>query len=336
MLEKPDLPDQLILTTVKEEYDLDLSRVTFLPLGYDINTAVYRVDTSSGTAYFLKLRKGNFDPITVLVPQFLSSLGLQAIIPPMLSRTGQPFGSFRDYTTILYPFIPGKDGYQLKLTGQQWIELGRTLKMVHTVKIPPDLAAHIPYEAYDPQWHQSVKQFQAQIKKDSYKDPLASKLSTFLKSKQKHIDHMLERADQLAKQLKQQAGEVVLCHTDAHPGNYLITDRGELYLVDWDNPIFAFKERDLMFFGSGMIGSLPGGQEEKWFYQGYGAVEICRNALTYYRYERILQDIAEFCKQILLTTGGDDRIQSYKYLLSSFGPGHEVDAAFHTDPSSGI
>ena len=194
----------------------------------------------------------------------------------------------------------------------------------------------IPHEAYDPQWRQNVRQFQTQIKKDSNKDPLALKLSTFMKSKQGQISHMLERADQLAKQLKQQAGEVVLCHTDAHPGNYLITDSGELYLVDWDNPIFACKERDLMFFGSGMIGSLPGGQEEKWFYQGYGAVEISRNALTYYRYERILQDIAEFCKQILLTTGGDDRIQSYKYLLSSFVPGHEVDAAFHTDPSSGI
>ena len=57
MLEKPDLPDQLILKAVHEEYDLDLSSVTFLPLGYDINTAVYRVDTSSGSAYFLKLRK---------------------------------------------------------------------------------------------------------------------------------------------------------------------------------------------------------------------------------------------------------------------------------------
>ena len=121
MLEKPDLPDQLILTAVQEEYDLELSSVTFLPLGYDINTAVYRVDTSSGTAYFLKLRKGIFDPITVLVPQFLSSLGLHAIIPPMQSRTGQLFGSFREYTTLLYPFIPGKDGYQLKSTEQQWI-----------------------------------------------------------------------------------------------------------------------------------------------------------------------------------------------------------------------
>ena len=148
---------------------------------------------------------------------------------------------------------------------------------------------------------------------------------------------MLERADQLAEQLKQQTDQVVLCHTDAHPGNYLIADRGDLYLVDWDNPIFAYKERDLMFFGSGMIGSLPEGQEENWFYQGYGAAEIDQKALTYYRYERIIQDISEFCKQIFLShVGGEDRIQSHKYLVSSFDRGHEVEAAFHTDPPSVI
>ncbi len=337
MLENPDLSEELIITAVQAEYELDVCHITFLPLGYDINTAVYRVDTSSGTAYFLKLRKGNFDPITVLVPQFLGSLGLQAIIPPLKSRKGQLFGSFQEYTTILYPFIPGKDGYQVKLTKRQWIELGRTLRTVHTAKIPPVLAVLIPHEAYDPQWRQSVKQFQAQIKKDSYDDPIALKLSTFLKSKHKQISHMLERADQLAQQFRQQTDDVVLCHTDAHPGNYLIADKGDLYLVDWDNPIFAPKERDLMFFGSGMIGSLPGGQEENWFYQGYGAAEIDQKAITYYRYERIIQDIAEFCKQILLSqAGGEDRIQSYKYLVSSFDPGHEVDTAFYSDPSSVI
>ena len=147
---------------------------------------------------------------------------------------------------------------------------------------------------------------------------------------------MLKRADELAEQLIQQGGETVLCHTDAHPGNYLIADSGELYLVDWDNPIFAPKERDLMFFGSGMTGNPPGGQAEGWFYRGYGPVEIDQNALTYYRYERIIQDIAEFCKQILLTqVGGEDREQSYQYLVGSFSEGHEVEAAFRTDPSTG-
>jgi spectinomycin phosphotransferase len=322
---------------VEAEYQLEVCNVTFLPLGYDVNTAVYRVDTPAGIAYFLKLRKGRFDKITVTVPQFLSSLGIQLIIIPVKSRQGKLFGHLSNYTTILYPFIPGKDGYQVRLTDQQWVTLGRTLNMVHTAQLTPALATLIPHEVYDPQWRESVKRFMVQIENNPYDDPVANKLSAFLKAKQQQINSMLSRANALAEYLQQQAGGSVLCHSDAHPGNFLIADNGDLYLVDWDNPIFAPKERDLMFFGSGMSGSPYGGLEEGLFYQGYGSVEIDQKALAYYRYERIIQDIAEFCKQILLNrVGGEDRLQSYKYLARSFSPGHEVDAAFRTDQESGI
>jgi spectinomycin phosphotransferase len=143
---------------------------------------------------------------------------------------------------------------------------------------------------------------------------------------------MVSRAEQLAHSLSQQPLEFVLCHSDAHPGNFLVTSPDQLYLVDWDNPIFAPKERDLMFFGGGMAGDQPGGHEQALFYQGYGPVSINLQALAYYRYERIIQDIAEFCKQLLLTSeGGEDREQAYHYLTSSFSPGNVVEAAVRTD-----
>jgi spectinomycin phosphotransferase len=139
------------------------------------------------------------------------------------------------------------------------------------------------------------------------------------------------RADELARSLQDQSLEFVLCHSDAHPGNYLVADNNDFYLVDWDNPILAPKERDLMFIGTGMSGDQPGGREEFLFFQGYGAVEVNREALGYYRYERIIQDIAEFCKQLLLSkAGGDDREQAYAFFTSSFAPGKEVEAADHT------
>jgi spectinomycin phosphotransferase len=337
MLEKPDLPNPLIVSCLQAEYGLEVSVVTFLPLGYDFHTAVYRVDTCDDTTYFLKLRKGPFDLISVSVPQFLSGLGIQAIISPLTSLTGQLTGRLEDYTIILYPFIPGKDGYQVELCDQHWIELGRTLKIVHSVQVPPTLATLIPHEAYDPQWRESVKRFLTQVDQVPYNDPLAEKLSAFLKSEQQKISQLVSRAEELAEHLQHQAGDIVLCHSDAHPGNYLISDRAELYLVDWDNPIFAPKERDLMFFGSGMSGDRPGGREEGLFYQGYGDVHVNQKALAYYRYERIIQDIAEFCKQILLTNAGsEDRLQSYEYLVSSFSPGNVVEAAILTDQVSGI
>jgi spectinomycin phosphotransferase len=83
--------------------------------------------------------------------------------------------------------------------------------------------------------------------------------------------------------------EPVLCHSDIHAGNLLLTSDGDLYIVDWDNPILALKERDLMFIGGGVAGIWNKAREEALFYQGYGSSDINLIALTYYRYERIIQ-----------------------------------------------
>lgn len=265
MLERPDIPDKLIAAGIQAEYGLKPASVTFLPWGYDVHTAVYRVDGPGGTAYFLKLRKGDFDPITVDVPHFLSSLGISTIIAPLETLKGQLFGRFfgegKEYTMILYPFIPGKDGYQVRLADRHWIELGRTLQKVHTAMVPSALMPLIPCETYNPDWRESVRRFQAQVEETTFGDPVVEKLSTFMKARRQEISRMLGRADELAHSLSQHSQDLVLCHSDAHPGNFLLADSGELYLVDWDNPIFAPKEADLMFFGAGMSGDQPGGRE---------------------------------------------------------------------------
>jgi len=332
MLERPEIPEALIARSVRTDYGLDVAKVTFLPLGYDVNTAVYHVQAQAGTKYFLKLRVGEFNPITVTVPHLLNNQGIHTVMAPIETQSGQLFSKLENFTIILYPFIPGKDGYQVSLVDLDWVELGWTLKSVHHARVPPFIASSIPREGFDPQWRESVKYFQSQIEQRSYTDRVAKRLSAFMKTKQYEISHMVRRAEALAHTLNQQPLDLVLCHSDAHPGNYLVADSGELYLVDWDNPIFAPRERDLMCFGSGMSGDQPGGLEESAFYQGYGPVEIDQVALAYYRYERIIQDIAEFCKQLLLTNeGGDDREQVYHYFTRSFLPGNVVPVAYETD-----
>lgn len=42
MLEKPELEDQNIVDCLRSEYGLGVEAITFLPLGADQNTAVYR------------------------------------------------------------------------------------------------------------------------------------------------------------------------------------------------------------------------------------------------------------------------------------------------------
>ncbi len=113
-------------------------QLTFLPLGADEGSAVYRVVADDGTAYFLKLRKG-FEEITVTVPLFLKSQGIQEIIAPFETKSKQGWADFGAYKMILYPFIEGKNGFEMELSDSHKRTFGAALKRIHTAKIPLEL-----------------------------------------------------------------------------------------------------------------------------------------------------------------------------------------------------
>jgi spectinomycin phosphotransferase len=75
-------------------------------------------------------------------------------------------------------------------------------------------------------------------------------------------------------------------------------------------------------------------EEERLFYRGYGQPQIDHTALAYYRYERIIEDIAAFCEQLLLSDeGGADREQALHWLMSNFEPGGTIEIAHQTAAS---
>jgi spectinomycin phosphotransferase len=88
-----------------------------------------------------------------------------------------------------------------------------------------------------------------------------------------------------------------------------------------------------MYVGAGLMGGWRTPREEKnLFYQGYGQTEIDQSALAYYRYERIVKDIAVFCEQIFLTAeGGKDRERSFQYLTANFLPNNTIEIAYKSD-----
>lgn len=330
MLEKPDIPDELILSRLEEEYELQIIELTFLPLGADMGTAVYRVVTVDRIGYFLKLRKG-FDQIVVTVPIFLRSWGIQEIIAPFETKSKRYWVDFDEYRMILYPFIEGKDGFEIELTDPHRRSLAAALKGIHSARLPPELKRLIPQETFSAQWRERLKLFQAQVETNSYKDPTASKLADFMKSKRSEITHLIRRAEGLALELRSKPLEFVLCHTDIHGGNILIGDQDDLYIVDWDNPLLAPKERDLMFIGGGIDGIWKSAREEAVFYEGYGSTEIDFVALAYYRYERIIEDLAVNCEQLLLNDeGGADRERALGWFRSNFEPGSTIEIAERT------
>ena len=103
MLTKPDLKDEKIIACLHENYGLDVAEISFLPLGADFNTAVYRVTATNKIDYFLKLRSGDFCEPSVLVPHHLKQIGLQNIIPPIATKTKECWTNLDAFKVALYP-----------------------------------------------------------------------------------------------------------------------------------------------------------------------------------------------------------------------------------------
>jgi len=266
MLEKPEVPDELIIRRLHEEYNLRVAELTFLPLGADMGTAVYRVITDDGTAYFLKLRKG-FDEISVTVPLFLKSQGIKEIIAPFETKSKRGWADFGEYKMILYPFIEGENGFEMELTDDRKRVLGLALKRIHGVKIPLELKGVIPQETFSPQWRERVKHFQRQVENRTFSDLNAARLAKFIKSQHNEIGRLIKRTEELASKLQSKSLEFVLCHTDIHGGNMLIDKNDEFFIVDWDAPLLAPKERDLMFVGGGIDEIWKNKRDEAVFYE---------------------------------------------------------------------
>jgi spectinomycin phosphotransferase len=331
MLSKPDIPDEFIISRLQDEYNLRVTSLTFLPLGADMGTAVYRVVADDETVYFLKLRK-YFDEIIVTVPLFLKSQGVQEIIAPFKTKSKGGWADFGEYKMILYPFIEGKNGFEMELSDHHRRTLGAAFKAIHSVQLPPKLKTQIPQETFLPKYRESMRAFQEQVENHTFDEPVAAKLAEFIKSKRDEINHLIERAEELISELQSKPLEFVLCHTDIHGGNMLISDNDGFYIVDWDAPLLAPKERDLMFIGGGIDEIWKSKRDESVFYAGYGKTQIDFLIMAYYRYERVIEDLAAYGEQLLSTDeGGADREQDYRRFTGNFEPGQTIDIAEKTD-----
>ena len=332
MLVKPDLKDEGIVRCLRNAYGLSADKVYFLPLGADFNTAVYRVTTNSNRDYFLKLRQGDFNESSVSVPKYLSDLGLKQVIPPITTQGGRLWTSLASFKTIIYPYVKGHNAVEVSLSDQQWVEFGATMKKFHSADFPRAITRGTQRETFSPKWRRMVKVFLERIRHEVFEEPIAARMALFLESQSADILELVKRAEHLAGLLQNQKLDYILCHADIHGWNLLIDEEGAFYVVDWDTLLFAPKERDLMFIGAGIWDSRRTPlEEEALFYEGYGPTAINYDAIAYYRSERVIQDIGEYCEQIFLSDeGGADRIQSLNYLQSIFLPDGALQRAYQS------
>lgn len=332
MRERPRISEKQIQGCLQEKYGLIATNLDFLPLGMDDYAWVYRVISESGMRYFLKLKQRAIYPSGCLVPRFLNEQGLSGVVAPIPTNENKLWTQLGELVAILYPFIEGRDGYG-GMAGWHWQELGATLKGIHSVILLPQLFPGLKKEQFEVREYLWLREFDQKLLKLQSGNALEAEFIAAWKVKRETVNWLLSQMVTLAEILRDGSLEMVICHADLHPGNVLIDGNDQLFLIDWDEVMVAPKERDFIFIETGENSAL-GTQSDvsSPFFQGYGKAEIDWIALTYYRCERVVQDIIAFAQQVFFRSdiNEETRAEAVHWFGKIFEPGGEVESALNT------
>ena len=105
MREKPQIPDELLRTTLQDQYNINPITLEFLPLGLDYHAGGYRVVSDQDNAYFLKATSRPLYAPWYQVPRYLNDQGITSVVAPLPTRNGNLWVQLEQWTVIVYPFI---------------------------------------------------------------------------------------------------------------------------------------------------------------------------------------------------------------------------------------
>jgi len=218
------------------------------------------------------------------------------VISPLATGTGRSWASLDAFKLIFTAFFEGRNGYKADLSDHQWHEFGTTLKGHPLCRSASGTDQTHPAGSLLSPVAQDRKGSPGGVDGYAHDDTISAKLTAFFNSRRDEILDLVKRAERLSQSLQARSQEFIVCHSDIHAGNVLIGANHAFFIVDWDNPVLARKERDLMFVGGDLMdpGHTPR-EEGSLCYQAYGETQVDSVALTYYPCERIVQDVAEFC-----------------------------------------
>jgi spectinomycin phosphotransferase/16S rRNA (guanine(1405)-N(7))-methyltransferase len=220
VLSPPDLPEETLLRTLAEHWDITASSAVYQPVGFGSHH--WQVDTH----WFVTVDE---DPdFTRLSAALRSAADVAVAIAPTLTRLGEPLARVGRFAVALYPFVAGEsfDFGDYRDEGHRHA----TLDMVITVHgSPPTHALAADFVVPD-------------LPRIGDEGPYSRRTAQLLAEHAPAIDRLRARHDELA--TKVDRTRLVLTHGEPHPGNTMLTPDG-WRLIDWDTALVAPPERDL-------------------------------------------------------------------------------------------
>jgi spectinomycin phosphotransferase len=301
MREKPAIAGELLQATLQDQYGLVPITLEFLPVGLDYYAGVYRVVSEEGIPYLLKVTSRPLYEPRYLVPRYLNDQGITSVVAPFPTKSGALWVKLVDWTVIVYPFIEGNSSFT-GMTNEHWRVLGSVFKQIHQVAVPIEGFESLRKETFDvAEYVQWVHDFETQQLHLQHSGSASQRaLRADWLAHQSTIHRGVTSLEKLGGILQKQSGPYVFCHADLHIRNLIRDSQGHVFVIDWDDVMLAPKERDFIFIREPQADA---------FWEGYGQPEVDWVALTYYRWERVVQDVIECARDVFFKddTGEETR-----------------------------
>ncbi|MDO8551709.1 MAG: phosphotransferase [bacterium] len=292
MLTEPSINQLSVKTKLEEEYGLKLAKLTFIPKGEC--SWGYILEDENKQKSFLKIYPNLSVPETafILTNDLFEKAGIKNIIHTYKTKTGGVRVRIDTFQMALFNYVYGKDGNEQPLTDAHLQQLGKLLKRIHQAnsrvgEYPIREDFSIPKKDDFIQIISDFGRLPMEIGKE------ARELRDFI------ILHKLELFEEY-KKLEESRSKLlglnlpfVTCHGDPTPGNIRVGVDGEIYLIDWDDPIFAPKEKDLFFFADPKYQSVLASYEEA------GNLEINQEVVDFYRHKWNITEIIDYGNRFL-------------------------------------
>jgi spectinomycin phosphotransferase len=321
MHKQPAIPEERLRACLQEQYNLIPVTLEFLPVGHDYNAGVYRVVSEQGTSYLLKVTSRPLYEPSYLVPRYLRDQGITSVVAPLPTRSNTLWTRLGAWRVIVYPFLEG-DTSLTGMTDEQWQEVGSIFKRIHQVRLSPVGFESLRQETFDPaEYARWIRAFESQHMRSAGGSIPERALRSDWVAHQSTIHTAVASLEKLAEVLQARTFSYVICHADLHARN-LIRDRaGQVFVIDWDEVMLAPKERDFIFIREPQ--ATP-------FFQGYGQVEIDWIVLTYYRWERVVQDLIEYAQGVFFRDDWSEetRADAARLFHKNLAGGSNIAAAY--------
>ncbi len=296
---------------IRQVYGIGVDRLTFVPKG-EVSYC-YIVDCPNNGRYFLKLfDNSRLARISVSRLDFylpltwnLHSRGLLPDVPYPIKAGGSFTTSFGDRLLVLFNFIDGELlGCDSPLSDDILVKLAGLVGILH--RSTSDMGIEFSHvEQFGIPFEDDLVNGLAALERITARDNHGKQaLRELLLPLRDEIFGYLDRLKELQKLARSVGKEMVLCHTDLHGDNLIMSDSGDLYILDWEGAMLAPPEHDLFFFaweGRFVDVFLPSYERE------FGQVALDSDVFGFYYYRRNLEDLADWVVRILYENTSEEQ-----------------------------